>query len=56
MSDSSKWDQKMTRLELIAQICKRLDREREENNRLEQKELNLDDLTFEPHIIKIERD
>ena len=56
MSNSSNWERKMTRLELIAQICKRLDREREESDRLEQKELNLDDLNFEPHIIKIESD
>jgi len=56
MSNSSNWERKMTRLELIAQICKRLDRERQEGDRIEQKELDLDELTFEPPIIKLERD
>ena len=48
----------MTRLELIAQICKRMANElKEDNDRAEAKELELDkDFTFDPHIIKLARD
>lgn len=47
-----------TRLELIAEIAKRLQRERDQSEEeTEMKELSdRDDFTFEPHIIKLNRD
>ena len=48
----------MTRLELIAQICRRMTQElKEDNDKAEEKELSdREDFTYDPHIIKLARD
>ena len=51
----------MTRLELIAQICKRMaDDLKEDNDRAEEKERlddsDIRDFSFDPHIIQLTRD
>ena len=51
----------MTRLELIAQICKRMANElKEDNDRAEEKDKlddsDMRDLSFDPHIIQLIRD
>jgi len=48
----------MTRLELIAEICKRMTQDlKEDNDKAEEKELSdREDFTYDPHIIKLARD
>ena len=48
----------MTRLELIAEICKRMaDDLKEDNDRAEEKELLEDgDISFNPNLIRLSRD
>ena len=48
----------MTRLEMIAEICKRMaDDLKEDNDKAEAKELSdREDFTYDPHIIKLAQD
>ena len=51
----------MTRLELIAEICKRMTKElKEDNDRAEEKEKlddsDIRDFSFDPYIIQLNRD
>jgi hypothetical protein len=48
----------MTRLELIAEICKRMANDlKEDNDKAEAKELSdREDFTYDPHIIKLAQD
>jgi hypothetical protein len=46
-----------TRLELIAQVAKKLQQERNQSDEVDEKELgDRNEFTFEPHIIKLNRD